>query len=106
MKKNIWDILFWIMLLILAGYIIGKLTRIISTPEWVDLIPLITIFFSAGILYQKLMFLTITTHRRTDYLKNNLNKLTNSVKEIEKVVYHIDKQQNLFLDLLKSKNKR
>ena len=103
MEKDIWDVLFWVMLFILAAYIIGKLTGLISTPEWVDLIPLITIFFGAGILYQKLVSFSTTTYRRTNFLKNNLDKLIDKVDEIGKTVYYIEKQQNLFLDLLRKK---
>ena len=54
-KITIWDILFWIAMLILIGYILGKLLGLINTPEWVDLIPLITIVFLIGIFYQKVV---------------------------------------------------
>jgi len=89
-KTTIWDILFWIAMAILILYIIAKLTGIINTPEWVDLIPLITLAFMIGIFYQKVMGFMQTMYKRTDYLKNNLDKISNKITEHENRISRIE----------------
>jgi len=74
-RITIADILFWLAMIILLGYIVGKLTGLINTPEWVDLIPIITITFMIGAFYQKVMGFMEIMYKRTDYLKNNLDEI-------------------------------
>ncbi len=102
-KLNILDILFWLFLLIALGYVVGKLTGLISTPEWVEYIPIISIIFAAGIAYQRLIFFTQTTSRKTDYLKSHLDKLINKQLETDKNYHALKEKQNLILDLLKKR---
>ena len=45
MKKSVLDILFWLGMAVLITWIIAKLFGIINTPEWINLIPLITLAF-------------------------------------------------------------
>ncbi|MEK6896343.1 MAG: hypothetical protein AABX12_02705 [Nanoarchaeota archaeon] len=73
------DILFWLAMLVLVGYIIGKITNLINTPEWVDLIPIITITFIIGAFYQKVAGFMGIMHARTDYLKSNLDKVKEKI---------------------------
>ena len=82
-KITLADILFWLAMLILIGYIIGKLTGIINTPEWVDLIPVITITFMIGAFYQKVMGFMEVMYKRTDYLKNNLEDVKQKLSGLE-----------------------
>ena len=84
MKKDIWDILFWIAMLILIAYIIAKLTGLINTPEWVSLIPLITIAFMIGIFYQKVLGFMEVMHNRTSYLKKNTDYIKEKITEHDK----------------------
>ena len=79
MKKDIWDILFWIAMLILIIYILAKLTGLINTPEWINLLPIITIVFMIGISYQKAISFMGTMQRRTNYLKQHLNNIENKL---------------------------
>jgi len=83
MKKSILDILFWIAMLVLIGYIIAKLTGFINTPEWVDLIPLVTITFLIGIFYQKVIGFINVTNSRTLYLKNKLEEHNKRLANLE-----------------------
>jgi len=66
-KKDYWDVLFWILMAILVGYIILKIVGLINTPEWVDLIPIV--------FYQKVMGFMDIMYRRTDFLKTSLNEV-------------------------------
>lgn len=52
-KFDIWDVIIWISLIVLVGYIIAKLTGIINTPDRINLIPLITLTFFAGAFCQE-----------------------------------------------------
>jgi len=80
MRKTIfWDILFWMAMIILILYIIGKLTGIINTPEWVDLIPLITLVFIMGAFYQKVRSFMEVMDNRTNYLKNKLENISDNL---------------------------
>ncbi len=83
-KITLADILFWLAMLILIGYIMGKLTGIINTPEWVDLIPIITITFMIGAFYQKVMGFMEIMYKRTDYLKNNLEDVKQKLSGLER----------------------
>ncbi|MEK6793019.1 MAG: hypothetical protein AABX96_04455 [Nanoarchaeota archaeon] len=40
-KVTVSDIIFWLAMAVLIIYILAKLTGLINTPEWVNLIPLI-----------------------------------------------------------------
>ena len=72
---------------ILIGYVVAKLTGWINTPEWVDLLPFITIIFLTGISYQKILgsidSLDKKINRRTDYLKDKIDNVGNSLSKIE-----------------------
>ena len=91
MKKDISDILFWIAMLILIGYIIAKLTGIINTPEWVNLIPMITIAFMIGIFYQKVMGFMEVIYNRTNYLKKNTDDIKEKIAEHDKRLIVLEK---------------
>ncbi len=91
MKKDIWDILFWIGMLLLTAYIIAKLTGIIQTPEWINLIPVITIAFTIGVFYQKMSAFMQTMHNRTDYLKKNIDKISEALSEHNKRLERLEK---------------
>lgn len=83
-KYDIWDVIIWISLLILIAYIIAKLAGLINTPEWINLIPLITLIFFAGAFYQKVLGFMYLMSNRTDYLKNGLDKIENRLTEHDK----------------------
>ena len=81
MKKrvSVWDILFWIAMIILIVFIIGKLTGLIHSPDWVDLIPLITFVFLIGAFYQKVSNFMEVMYKRTDYLKKEIDNIKNKI---------------------------
>ena len=80
-KKDIYDIIIWIGMTILFLYIIGKLTGIINSPEWINLMPIITVAFIVGAFYQKAINFMNIMYKRTDYLKNNLDKISRKIEE-------------------------
>lgn len=84
MKKNILDILFWLGMIILILWIIAKLFGIINTPEWVNLIPLITLAFLIGIFYQDVKIFMNQMYIRTDWLKDKLNVHEKRLLNLEK----------------------
>jgi Na+/glutamate symporter len=83
-KMNIWDIIFWIAMVVLIGYIIAKLFGLINTPDWFDLIPLITIAFLIGAFYQTVMNFMNQMYIRTDYLKQKLDSHDQRLSNLEK----------------------
>ncbi|MDO8508642.1 MAG: hypothetical protein Q7S27_03070 [Nanoarchaeota archaeon] len=80
-KFDIWDVIIWISLIVLILYILGKLTGLINTPEWVNLIPIITMVFFAGAFYQKVIAFMEKMNYRTDFLKTNLESINNKIKK-------------------------
>ena len=106
MKKReieIWDVIIWICIIILILYVIAKLTGLINTPEWINLIPIITLIFFAGAFYQKIIGFIDRIYNRTDYLKININKLIDKNIETDKRLFAIEKQQETFSKLLAMK---
>lgn len=91
-KFDIWDVIIWISLIVLVLYIIGKLTGFINTPEWINLMPIITLVFFAGAFYQKVPSFTNQMYVRTDYLKNNIDKINTNIIEIKKDLSMHDKR--------------
>ena len=75
---------------VLIIYIIAKLTGLINTPEWVDLIPLITLVFIIGVFYQKVMGFMDIMLNRTNYLKNNLDNLSSKIIEQDKRISSLE----------------
>lgn len=49
----IYDWLFWISLLITGLWFALKIAGVIKTPFWIEFIPVASIIFGAGILFQK-----------------------------------------------------
>ena len=90
-KIEIWDIIIWISLLILVAYIIGKLFGIINTPEWINLIPIITLAFFAEAFYQKVFGFINKMYRRTDYLKKGIE---NTKKQVTNINFTLSDHNN------------
>ncbi len=77
-------------MLVLVGYITGKLTGLIHSPEWVNLLPLITIVFLIGAAYQKIVGFSDSMNKRTNYLKNSLDKISDKLIEHDKRIYFLE----------------
>ena len=75
-KIEISDIIIWLSIIILIACVIGKLIGIINTPDWVSLLPIISIIFFAGASYQKVTSFMEKMYYRTDYLKNKLGAVS------------------------------
>lgn len=101
---DIWDVIIWISLIILILYVIAKLTGFINTPEWINLIPIITLIFFAGAFYQKIIAFIDKMLVRTDYFKKNIDKLIEKDIELDKKV-SLEKQQETFNKLTVIKRK-
>ncbi len=104
-KRDIWDIIIWVCMIILILYVIAKLTGLINTPEWVNLIPLITLIFLAGAFYQKIMGFMDKMYIRTDYFKKNFDNLIERHVEFDKKLFALEKQQETFTKFLTIKRK-
>lgn len=91
-KFDIWDVIIWISLIVLVLYIIGKIMGFINTPEWISLMPIITLVFFAGAFYQKVLSFMNQIYVRTDYLKNNVDKINTNIIEIKKDLSQHDKR--------------
>ena len=78
-KKDIYDVIIWIGMAILVLYIIAKLTGVINSPEWINLMPIITVAFIVGAFYQKAIIFMGQMYKRTDYLKNNIDNINNKL---------------------------
>ncbi len=82
-KKDIWDVIFWIGMIILILYIIGKLTGLIHSPEWLNLLPIISLAFVIGAFYHKVTSFMNTMNKRTNYLKNSVDNIQDKLTEHE-----------------------
>ena len=91
-KFDIWDVIIWLSLIILSLYVIAKLTGLINTPDWVNLLPIITIIFFAGAFYQKVLAFMEKMDVRTNYLKNGLDKTNVNIKAISIQIKKHDSQ--------------
>jgi flagellar capping protein FliD len=78
-------------MLILIGYIIAKLLGWINTPEWVNLIPIITITFMIGVSYQKVVGFIGVMYNRTDYLKKSLDRISDKIEKHDKRISKLEK---------------
>lgn len=61
-KLSTWDWIFWIALLVLLGWALAKSFGLINSPIWVETIPIYTVIFMAGALWQKINMLTDDMH--------------------------------------------
>ncbi len=104
-KRDMWDVIIWICMIILILYVIAKLTGLINTPEWLNLLPIITLIFLGGAFYQKIIVFMDRIDRRTDYFKRNIDNLIEKISEHDKRLFTLDKQQEIFTKLLIKKKK-
>lgn len=109
---DIWDVLFWLAMTITIVYIIAKLTGLINTPEWLNLLPIISLVFGIGVFYQRVTEFVNKIYTRTDYLKSNIdkilanmNRISNKTIENEKRLFSLEKQQKIFYKLSTKKRK-
>lgn len=82
-RAGIRDVIFWFCMAILICYILAKLFGLINTPEWINLIPLVTIAFLVGIFYQEMKDFEHQMYIRTDYLKSKLENHENRLSALE-----------------------
>lgn len=106
---NILDIIFWLAMLVLIIYIILKLFGIINTPEWVNLLPIISLAFAIGAFYQRMNESLNKVVKRTDYLKKSIEQVSKELNEnqlnVNKRLFTIEKQEEKFNKLLTIKTK-
>lgn len=76
---TIWDILFWIAMSVLIIYIIAKLLGIIHSPEWLNLLPIITLAFAIGAFYQRLLVFMDRINTRTSYFKKSIDDISDHI---------------------------
>ncbi len=123
---DIWDVLFWLAMTVTIVYIIAKLTGLINTLEWLNLLPIISSVFGIGVFYQRVTQFVSKIYARTDYLKSNMDKIStnwnamstsmdtvsnsidtilNKITEHDKRLFSLEKQQKIFYKLSTKKRK-
>ncbi len=117
MKTDIRDIIFWMLLGFTLIFIILRIIGIINSPDWIDLVPLATIVFAAGVAYGKVISSINMVYKRTSYLKksfdnlsgkfDNLNNkfdiLGGKLKNNEKRIVVLEKGQKDMIGLLRKR---
>lgn len=76
MKTDIRDIIFWMLLGFTLIFIILRIIGVINSPDWIDLVPLATIVFAAGVAYGKVITSINMIYKRTGYLKKSFDNLS------------------------------
>ena len=84
MKRNVWDVLFWMLLGLALLIIFLKIIGVINTPDFIFYLPVISIVFAAGIAYQRLISSVDGVYRRTDWLKDKVGDNENRIVNLEK----------------------
>ncbi len=94
-KFDVWDVIIWISLLVLVGYIVAKLAGWINTPDWVNILPLITLVFFSGAFYQKVLGFMDRIYNRTDYLKNSLDRVENKLEGHDRRIMSLETRRKV-----------
>lgn len=110
MKTDIYDFLFWLLLGIALLIVLLKIIGVITTPDIINYLPIISIVFAAGIVYGKLISFINTMYKKTDYLKKKIDNFDNKFNSIEKGlvdhdnrIINLEKGHEMILDVLKKK---
>jgi len=53
-KNKVYDIIFWVSMLVIVVWIILKMIGVINSPVWMQMIPYMSIVFAAGAFYQSI----------------------------------------------------
>ena len=110
MKIDIFDNLFWLMMVLTLGFLTLKILGIINTYGWVDYFPIFTLMFAVGIIYQKLINFISRIYNRTDYLKKKIDKFDSKIDKLESSyvgnqnrIIALEKSQETIFDILKER---
>jgi len=83
-KRNIWDTLVWVAIIVFLVWIILKLTGVIQSPVLVELIPYISGAYVVGRVFQKL-----------ETTLNDVETIKTEVKEIDKRLMSLEIKNDL-----------
>ena len=76
-KREIWDFLFWFALVVLFLWALGKAFGVIKSPVWVESIPIFSMVFMAGALWQKVNNMFKDVEEIKDVINGRFTKLEN-----------------------------
>ena len=95
---SILNILFWASLAVLFLWIVAKLTRIIETPLYYEIIPFIALGFSAGMAYSRLSY-------KVGHISDRQNRIAIGLMKLENKVGHMEQNFNHKFDKIFNKLK-
>lgn len=79
LKRKIYDWLFWLSLLITGLWFTLKIMGVIKTPLWLELLPVASVIFGAGIFFQKVESIGDDLHdfklEMSEFKKDTLTEL-------------------------------
>ncbi|MBW2974886.1 hypothetical protein KY366_04170 [Candidatus Woesearchaeota archaeon] len=93
-KTRIYEIIFWLALIIIALWLVLKAVGIINSPVWVEAIPYASGLFAAGAAFQVLKDTkdnVRTLTKRVGRMGQGLTKVEIEVKHLEKEIKEIKK---------------
>jgi len=90
------DLLFWVSLIVLALWVVGKAAGIIKSPVWVDMIPYASAVFIAGTVWQKVS----SAFDDIKAIKDDMKK----IDDIDKRLYGLERE-HIAITQLKSRHK-
>jgi hypothetical protein len=86
----IYDWIFWISLLVTGLWFTLKIIGVIKTPVWVELIPVGSIIFAAGVFFQKVEHIADDLHEFKAETKVDVREICAELKEHDKRLLSID----------------
>jgi hypothetical protein len=88
----IYDWIFWISLVITALWFTLKIIGVIKTPVWVELIPVGSIVFAAGVFFQKVEHISDDLHEFKADMNEFRRDVTAELKEHDRRLVRIEER--------------
>lgn len=85
------DLVFWLSLIVLAAWIVGKAIGLIKSPAWVEMIPYASAVFIAGTVWQKISY----AFEDIKGIKEDIKKIS----DIDKRLYGLEREHIAFTQL-------
>jgi len=88
-EVDVFDVAFYLILLSMLAWFVGKVTGYISTPAWVEYFPVAGAIFAGGVFYKKVDILGETCKE----MKGGIDKVKREVFDIDKRVTVIESKK-------------
>jgi len=85
-RLDFFDVVFYLILLLMIGWFVGKATGYISSPVWLEYFPVLGAVFGGGILYNKVDTLDETC----DELKTHIESIKNKICDLGMRVVRVE----------------